>query len=305
MSPRRTTCLVGLLLGLTACATGGGRGRGPTDLQITPAGYCQVTAMDGLVDWTGNTATLCPGLVAEETEHDGVGGDTCVVHVVDGNGRLSATSITGARAAQSLGDGRFVVWGWDGRLSIRDGRGGSTEIAPLALDPWVDAASRRVAFVAPLNEGTSLDPGDDREVVLYDVTSGARASLIIDATAAAPVPIPGTSDVLYVSSASGVASIVRVGESETRTLTNDGATAVEQEFVPVYGRQLLFVDGGDRLVFAAEYESDVIWSLDLRTGEAQELGPGRFPALGSDGSVLATNTTGADCAFHYLDGRTP
>jgi hypothetical protein len=294
-----------VLLGLAGCATGGGRGHGPTDLQISPAGYCQVVAMDGLLDWTGTTATLCPGLVGEETEHDGLGGEGCVVHVVDGNGRLSATSITGARAAQALGDGRFVVWGWDGRLSLRDARGGSTEIAPVALDPWVDAASRRVAFVAPLNEGVSLDPGDDREVVLYDVTSGARASLIIDATAAAPVPIPGTSDVLYVSSASGVASIVRVSETETRTLTNVDATAVEQEFVPVYGRQLVFVDGGDRLVFAAEYESDVIWSVDLRTGDAEELGPGRFPALGNDGSVLASSTTGEDCASHYLDGRTP
>lgn len=297
--------MTALLFPVAACASGGARGRGPTDLTITPTGYCDVIAADGLLDWTGNTATVCPGLSPEELEHDGLAGEGCVVNVVDANGRLSPTGITGARAAQSLGDGRFVAWGWDGRLSIRDSGGGSTEIAPVALDPWVDAVARRVVFVAPLSEGASLDPGDDREVVHYDLASGARESLIIDATAAAPVPIPGTTDVLYVSSASGVASIVRVGAEETRTLTNVDATSVEQEFVPVYGRQLVFVDGGDRLVFAAEYESDAIWSLDLRTGDAEELGPGRFPALGSDGSVLATSSSGADCASHYLDGRTP
>jgi hypothetical protein len=304
MTLRRSSALV-LLLGLGACASGGRRGRGPTELELAPSAYCRVTAAEGLVDWNGTTATLCPGLVAAETEHDGLGGEGCAVHVVDGSGGLRPTGITGVRAAHAALDGRFVVWGWDGRLAIDDGRGGRTEVAPLALDPWLDAASGRLVYVAPSGEGSALEPGDDREVVLYDLVSGARTGLILDATAAAPVPIPGSPDVLYVSSATGVASIVRIGASALRTLTNEGATAVEQEFVPAYGRQLVFVDGGDRLIFAAEYESDTIWSLDLTTGEARELGPGRLPALGDDGSVLATNATGAECAAHYLEGRTP
>lgn len=303
---RRTWVSLAVLVALTSCATGGGRrGGSPTDIEMTPAGYCQVTASDGLVDWSGNTATVCPGLVAEGVDPDAIDGSGCTVNIVSPSGGLTGTAITGARTAQSLGDGRFVVWGWDERLSLVDGRGGSTEIAPVAADPWVDAAGRRVVFVAPLAGATSLEPGADREVVVYDVPSGASTSLIIDNTAAAPLPIPGSPDVLYVSSSSGVASIVRVGPSETRTLTNVDATDVEQEFVPVYGRQVLFVDGGERLVFTAEYESDVIWALNLRTGEAEELGPGRFPTLGNDGSVLAATGTGTDCALHYLDGRTP
>jgi hypothetical protein len=304
MIPRRCRSLL-VLLALAGCASGGRRERGTTELELPPSAYCRVTAAEGLVDWNGTTATLCPGLVAAETEHDGLGGEGCAVHLVDGSGGLRPTGITGVRAAHAVGDGRFVVWGWDGRLAIDDGRGGRTEVAPLALDPWLDAASARLVYVAPSGEGSALEPGDDREVVLYDLVSGARTGLILDATAASPVPIPGSPDVLYVSSATGVASIVRISASELRALTNADATAVEQEFVPVYGRQLVFVDGGDRLVFAAEYESDAIWSLDLRTGEAAELGPGRLPALGDDGSVLATNATDAECASHYLGGRTP
>lgn len=301
----RVPTTVALLLALAGCASGRGRATGPTDLSLSPTAYCDVLSADGLVDWTGTAATLCPGLSPEAVEADALAGEGCTVYTVDGNGGMVPTSITGARTAQALGDGRFVVWGWDGRLSIRTASGGSTEIAPLALDPWVDAASGKIAYIAPAAGAETLDPGDDREVMLYDVPSGASQSLIADATASAPVPIPGTSDVLYVSSAAGVASIVRVTPSESITLTNRDATAVEQEFVPVYGRQLLFTEGASRIVFTAEYETDVLWTLNLTTGDAEILGPGRYPAFGSDGSVLAASGSGESCALHYLDGRTP
>lgn len=305
MTARRFLSVLSIAAALSACASGRGRDRQPTDLEITPTGYCEVLGADGLVDWSGRAATLCPGLVAEPTEHDGLAGEGCTVYTVDANGGMVPTEITGARSAQALTDGRFVVWGWDGSLSIRDARGSSTEVAPLALDPWVDAASGKIAFIGPVAGAESLEPGDDREVILYDIPSGASQALITDASAAGPVPIPGTEDVLYVSSAAGVASIVRVTPTETLTLTNRDATGVEQEFVPVYGRQLLFTEGATGIVFTAEYESDVLWTLNLTTGEAVELGPGRFPAFGSDGSVLAAAGSGESCALHYLDGRTP
>ena len=291
---------------LVGCASGRGRDLRPTDVELSPAAYCEVLSADGLLDWSGNAATLCPGGVDPDAfEGDPLAADNCTVYTVDSNGGMVPTGITGARAAQALSDGRFVVWGWDGRLTI-DENGRATEVAPVALDPWVDPVSGKIAFIAPTAGATALEPGDDREVMLYDIPSGASMSLIVDGTASAPVPIPGTGDVLYVSSASGVASIIRVTPTETLTLTNADANSVEQEFVPVYGRQLLFLDGGDSLVFTAEYETDVLWRLNLRTGEAEELGPGRYPALGRDGSVLAGGNTGSDaCASHYLDGVTP
>lgn len=264
--------LLGAVTGcsLVGCASGRGRDLRPTDVELSPAAYCEVLSADGLLDWSGNAATLCPGGVNPDAfEGDPLAAGNCTVYSVDSNGGMVPTGITGARAAQSLSDGRFVVWGWDGRLSI-DANGRTTEVAPIALDPWVDPASGKIAFIAPTAGATSLEPGEDREVMLYDIPSGASMSLIVDGTASSPVPIPGTGDVLYVSSAAGVASIIRVTPTETLTLTND-ANGLEQEFIPVYARQLLFVEGGDGLVFTAEYETDVLWYLNLRTGEAEEL----------------------------------
>lgn len=301
-------CLVAIASG---CASGRGPGsnRRPTDIVMTPTGYCEVVAAPGLLDWSGNTATVCPDGIPEGEGGDVEIGASCQVVSVDANGAMVPTGITGAQSAQALGDGRYLVWGWDGRLTLDNGRGSVTEIAPVALGPYLDPATRRVTFVAPLTVGEgpatgTLEPGDDREVVLYDIATNTSVSLVTDITASAPIPIPGTNDALYVSTASGVAQIVRVTPTETIVLTNRDATGVEQEFVPVYSRQVLFTDGGDFLVFTAEYETDVLWRLNLSTGDAEELGPGSYPAFGNDGSVLAGNaSSGGDCASRYLDGR--
>ena len=296
-----------LLLSAASCATGARPAPVGTDVVFGDAAYCDVARLPGLIDWSGGVATACPGLTFDETDPDVVDGSSCQVWVADGSGGLVVTEIVGARAAQGLGDGRIIVWGWDGRLSLAERDGSSHELAPVAADPWVDFDDGSVAFIAPLPGSDTLEPGDDRRVMRIDVGSGEELELVTDATASSPVPIPRSADVLYVSSASGIAQIVRVGPEEITPLTNVGLTDVGMDFVPVYGRELVFTDGGTRLVYAADYEVDEIWSLDLTTGEVENLGPGRFPAIGSDGAVLAQigSAPDASCSARYLDGSAP
>lgn len=304
----RVLALAALLFpAVHGCNTGSRPAPVGTDVTFTDAAYCDVARLPGLVDWSGGVATACPSLEPSEVDPDGIDGSSCRVWIADGSGELVETDIGDVRAAQGIGDGTIVAWGWDGSLTVHEPGRASREIAAVAADPWIDYDDGTVAFIAPLPGYDTLEPGDDRRVMRIDLRSGEELDLVTDATASSPVPVPGSSDVLYVSAATGVAQIVLVGPEEITPLTNVGLEEVGMGFVPVYGRELVFTDGGHRLVFAADYEIDTIWSLDLRTGDVEELGPGRFPALATDGTVLAQNESSADasCAVRYLDGSAP
>lgn len=300
---------------VSSCATGARPATVGSDVVFTDAAYCDVARLPGLVDWSGGVATACPGLALDEIDPDAVDGSSCRVWMADGAGGLVPTEIEGARAAQGLGDGSVVVWGWDGRLTLVERDGARRELAPVAADPWVDVEEAAVAFVAPLPGASALEPGDDRRVMRLELRGPAPlegeeagVELVTDATASSPIPVPRSRDVLYVSTAGGIAQIVRVGPEEITPLTNVGLDDVGMGFVPVYGRELVFADAGTRLVWAArEDDADMLFALDLRTGEVEELGPGRFPALATDGSVLAASGSAPDasCAVRYLAGGAP
>lgn len=316
-APRSSLLLLptaALTLAASGCATGARPSPVGADVVFGESAYCDVARLPGLVDWSGGVATACPGLDPAELDPDAIDGSACRVWMADGAGGLVETEITGARTAQGVGDGAIVVWGWDGRLVLHERDGRTRELAPVAADPWLDVDEGAVAFIAPLPGATSLEPGDDRRVMRVELRGPAPGpdqelgiELVTDATASSPVPVPGSRDVLYVSAAGGVAQIVRVGPTDITPLTNVGLEDVGMGFVPVYGRELVFAEGGARLVYVADYEVDMLWSLDLRTGEAEELGPGRFPALASDGAVLAQNESASDasCALRYLAGGAP
>jgi hypothetical protein len=94
--------------------------------------------------------------------------------------------------------------------------------------------------------------------------------------------------VLFTSARTGLARLwVKAPGDPPRQLTNLGQTDVTVDFVPVPSRELVFVPGTRKVVFSAHYGTHELWSVDLDTGAALHLGPGRMPALDGAGGVLA------------------
>lgn len=328
-----------------ACTPRSGvRGGGGSDPAFALDAYCAIASTDGLVDWTGGALVACPGLVLDASDEP-ADGSVCTVSTIDAGGHAHATTFGGARGAQTLADGRVLVWGWDGSLAIR-GAGPSDTLADVALDPWLDASRNRIAFVAPAMGAASLEPGDDRRVVVLDLASGTELEVAADATAASPVIVPGTDDVLYVSSATGTTAIFRAtarvaAADPTPDACEGGRTGdpsdpssecarpdttgsfvqltnltpeIPQTNAPPFGRQHVFVGEGDtlRLVYAALVATDTgglaseVLALDPRTGDVEDLGPGSFPQRGPSGSVLARTGEASCVAVQYLaPGSTP
>ena len=325
-----------LALALPACSPRS-TARGGADPAYSLESYCAVASTPGLFDWTGGALVACPGLASGGSD-DPVDGSSCTVSTIDAQGQPHTTSYTNVRGAQVLADGRVLVWSFDGSLSIR-GSSGAMDVAAVALDPWLDASRNRIAYIAPAAGATAIEAGDDRRVVVYDVPSASELEVAADATASAPVIVPGTNDVLYVSSAGDVAAVFRAtasvaaadpepdsctgGREGDPTDPNSACTPpdttaafvqltnttpeIPQTTVPAFGRQHVFVGENDtaRLVFAAPVETDSgtvseIFALDPRTGETTDLGPGAFPQRGPQGSVLARTGDTSCVAVQYL-----
>jgi hypothetical protein len=302
----RVTALLALLAlaALPACSPTPARTRGGAAPVISADAYCRVMGTAGIEDFSGSTLTRCD---LSEVEGDGEpDGSSCESFRLGSSGGLEPTGVTGARSAQATNEGNLVVWGWDDTLSLHMRDGSTRMLAEVASDPWLDATTNRVAFVAPLAEGAgTLEPGEDRRIVVLSLGSGELTEIVADVSASAPVPIPGSADVLYVSTSSGTASIVRVGvESELVVLTNAAADGVGQDFVPTYGRQHTFVGEGpgQRFVFGTDMDGAQLWSLDVTTGQAELLGPGSWPALSQGDAVLAFGGSESGCATRYLGG---
>lgn len=303
----RVTALLSLLalVVLPACSPSPARTRGGATPALSATAYCRVMDTTGIQDFSGSTLTRCDLREGEGDEEQD--GSSCESFRLGANGSLEATGVTGARSVQATAEGNLVVWGWDDTLSLRMRDGSTRMLAEVASDPWLDVTTNRVAFVAPLAEGLgTLEPGEDRRIVVLALGSGELTEIVADVSASAPVPIPSSADVLYVSAASGTASIVRVGvESELVVLTNATLDGVGQAFVPTYGRQHTFVGEGpgQRFVFGTDLDGAQLWSLDLTTGEAELLGPGSWPARSEGDAVLAFGGSEAGCATRYLGGE--
>lgn len=333
-----TFALALLALGMSSCSPRSAP-TGAADPAYSADTYCQIASTPGLFDWTGGALVTCPHLMPSSSDEP-VDGSACSVSTVGADGHPQSTTLLNVRGAQVLADGRVLVWSFDGSLSLRTGTSPSHIIADLVLDPWLDATRNRVAFVAPSAGATTLEPGDDRRVVIYDLGTGTELEVLADATASSPLALPGSDDVLYVSSAGGIAAIWRAtamlaAADPTPDPCNGGRVGdptdpanpctppdtsgafiqltnttpqVPQTNVPPFGRQHVFVGESDttRLVYAAPVTSETgtlvseIFALDPRTGNVEDLGPGAYPQRGPSGSVLAR--TGADTctAIRYL-----
>ncbi len=184
----------------------GGTGADPA---FSSDAYCAIATTDGLYDWTGNAMVACPGLMVGSGDEP-TDGSSCTVSTIDAGGALHATTLSNTQGAQVLSDGRILVWSFDGSLTIRNAGMPSVTIADVALDPWLDPTRNRVAFIAPAVGATTLEAGDDRRVVLYDIPTQTTIEVVGDSQASSPVLVPGTDTVLYVSSSSDTAAVWRV-----------------------------------------------------------------------------------------------
>jgi hypothetical protein len=279
------------------CAPPTGRSRTSSVTQVGEfdvASYCDLAGRAGLADLTGSSAIVCDPVAEgadEALPH-------CRVLVADAAGRIAESPLDGVVAALRAADGRFVVLTEDERLVLHDGRRELRQLAPWAAEPSLDRAGERVAFVAAPAGAQRADLGDPTRIVVLDIADNRLSVVTEDADASAPIFVPDGSALLFVSTAEGVASIVRAELADGRTtrLTNDGAIDVGQGFVPTYERQLAWA-GSDTLVFAALTGDDLseLWALDARTGDAHRVGEGSFPIGTEDGHVVVADPTSSRC----------
>jgi hypothetical protein len=146
--------------------------------------------------------------------------------------------------------------------------GGNT-VARDVADPRV-AADGRIVFTQ-LPPGRDVAPDTVGKLVVLDLARGTRRIAVDDPHASSPFIVPGSDEVLYVSSRTGLASLylARPGRSP-RQLTNVGMRRVQPGFVPVPGRELEWQ--GRTAVFTARYSGvESRWSLDLDTGAVEAL----------------------------------
>ncbi len=265
------------------------------------AEYCAVATREGLASWSGDVVTLCTAPPAAG-DHDEPA--PCAIYRA-ARGALAEVALgVEAQLALPAADGALVVLATDGRL-LHGRPGALSEIARWAAEPQVSEDGRRVAYVALADGFTEPELGVPTQIVAHDLIADRREVVSTDELASTPFPVPGSSDVLYVSTRTGTASLWRASPGAApRQLTNAGMERPEQGFVPVPGRQLAWIGGGEA-AFTAQYEDDRVWRLDLASGEAEELGPGAWPRAEADGSIVARRGAGSDCAVTYLDGRTP
>lgn len=208
----------------------------------------------------------------------------CPLALVREDGSVAPLGVAGLWGVP-LPDGRLLWLGADLVLRARPLEGGAAAVlATGVLDPHPDPDFRQVgvAHVPGLEAPT---PGFDACPAAVDVARGGVRRLAGPCAAAAPFLAPGGA-ALHVSTASGLASLWSGG----RRLS--GASSAD--FVPVPGRELAWLDGA-RAVYAARYEGDALWLLDVERGVARALGPGHAPARVRDGA-------GAEGLFAF-DGR--
>jgi hypothetical protein len=120
--------------------------------------------------------------------------------------------------------------------------------------------------------GDAISPATVGRLVMIDLATGDERVIDDDPTDSNPFVVPGTDDVLFVSSRSGLASLylARPGHPPRR-ITNAGVRAIsDPRWVPVPGRELWFE--GRVAVFTAHYGGVASrWRVDVDTGAAEQL----------------------------------
>jgi hypothetical protein len=293
-----------LALALVAGACGGNGGGGPSTAELEA--YCAVARNAELESWVGDIVTLCAPGVEE-------GLVTCTAGRVGTGGAITAIDLGTLEVRRVLpaSGGRFVVSLADERLALVRADGSiERELAGWASDPWISADGERVAWIGLPDGVTAWDFGVPTVVAAQRLGDSARTIVSEDAEASAPRLVPGSDEIVYVSTRTGLASlwVAAPGRPPTQ-VTNVGLTEMDQRFVPPVGRELSW--GGGTVYYSVSGDSlprggsDSVWRIVVGTGEAAEVGPGSWPRLRSDGAILAITSEASECAAVYPPGGTP
>lgn len=265
--------------------------------------YCAVAQRADLDVWAGDVLTLC---AAADDEHSV--SCTAARRIDDGGVAALELGELAIRRVLPASGGRFVALLADERLVLTDRDGViERELAAWASDPWISDDGARVVWVG-LPEGVDAwDFGVPTVIAEQALDAATRTVIVDDDQASAPRPIPGSRDVLFVSTSTGLASfwVASPGRAPVQ-ITNAGLDEVVPGFVPVLTRQLAWAGGVLFYGVAEEDGSSRVWRLDVGAREATEVGPGEWPRVTSSGSVLALLPRGAStCAARYPIGGAP
>ena len=311
----RTLCvlaMLGVVGGASACAKnsavvdahGGFEGPpAPTaydGFHVDATVYCQTVAQQGLSRWDRDVLTICPDSGASCAISELVGGVARAVEVAD------------ARLALRASGGRLVVLKTSGALVLRSASGAETTLAAWASDPSVAADGGRVAYVTvadgvALPMGLVAAPGTATQVVLQDLRDESVRLIADDAAASSPLAVPNSDDVVYVSARSGLASIWRGNGEYELQVTNLDVEAGDQGVLPTFGSHVAWVPGARTLAFEVNTAGSEVWQYDVSLGTVELLGPGAWPQIAPDGTVLAASALMSDaaCAVTYLANEDP
>jgi len=214
----------------------------------------------------------------------------CDAGLIDAHGAWVPLGRHRLLAALRLPSDRLLLLTRDLSLVLRDALGGEKLLASAVADPRVSDDGARVVFTQFPSGTRSLAPGNRGIIAGLKVADGLRWTVTEDAMASSPFPVPGSDDVLFLSARTGLASIWLASPGKPdRQITNRGKTRVDAGFIPVFGRELVWIPGTRTAVYTASYGTHSLWKLDLETAKAVRLGPGRLPQLAEGAAILAVD----------------
>lgn len=262
--------------------------------------YCRVATRVGLNSWVGDIATTCMS--------DGSDEATCSLFRVRGTtfDAISLPSGVSNPVWAAEVSGVLFVLANDGHLSRIQGSNVEV-IAPLAADPSVSSAGDRIVFMSAPEGATEWELGGSMLIQSYSIRTRRLTTITEDGLASSPQAIPGSDDVLFVSTRTDVAAIFRTSPGGTpQQLTNMGMTGVEQGFVPPLTSQSLWTSDGLYYAFTNDTDRSTILHLNPSDGSVDEVGPGFWPRFDAQQDILALAPVGSDpCAFTYAAGGAP
>ena len=211
----------------------------------------------------------------------------CDAALIDRDGALHALGRNHLLAAQRLPADRMLFLTRDLSLIIRETSGVEHIIASSAAEPRVSEDGSRVVFTQ-FHGATELQPGNIGKLVSRNMSDGVLHTVTEDPSASSPFPVPGSQDVIFLSARTGLASIWMAAPGlPDRQITNIGKTRVDGNFVPVFGRELVWIPGTRKAVYTASYGTHNLWLLDIDKGRAVKLGPGRLPQWAENAAIMA------------------
>jgi hypothetical protein len=244
--------------------------------------------LKGLASWHGGKVALICQETANPSDASSAQPD-CGLTQVGPSGALMSLGRNGLLAAQSLPRDRMLLLSRDLTLSLRDAIGREIVMATSVAEPRASDDGSHVIYTQFAPGIHRLEPGLIGKLTGMRLADKQTRIITEDATASSPYPVPGSDEVVFLSARTGLASIWLAAPGKPdRQLTNVGKTTVDAQFIPVYGREWVWLPGGRKAVYTASYGDHHLWELDIDSGKARRIGPGRLPTLIRAGSGSGT-----------------